>query len=115
MYTDNLKRNLTMVLTQEQLAKVQEYSKILSITNVVINGETKMLVNYISYDTIIGYDKIVEGLIKDRYSIEEEICLTNKGMKDITNAEYVEYRNYVEQCKINARVFIEERYNALGK
>ena len=30
-------------------------------------------------------------------------------------AEYVEYRNYVEQCKINARIFIEERYNALGK
>lgn len=115
MYTDNLKRNQTLILTQEQLAKVQEYSKIVSNQNVTVNGETKMLVNYISYNTVIGYDKIVEGLIKDRYSIEEEICLTNKGMKDITNAEYVEYRNYVEQCKINARIFIEERYNTIGK
>lgn len=115
MYTDNLKRNQTLVLTQEQLAKVQEYSKIVSKQNVTVNGETKMLVNYISYNTVIGYDKIVEGLIKDRYSIEQEICLTNKGMVDMTNTEYVEYRNYVEQCKINARVFIEERYNATGK
>ena len=115
MYTDNLKRNQISILTQEQLDKVHNYSKIISISSVDINGETKMLVNYVSYNTVIGYDKIVQGLIKDRYSIEEEICLTNKGMKDITNAEYVEYRNYVEQCKINARIFIEERYNTIGK
>ena len=56
MYTDNLKRNLTMILTQEQLAKVREYSKIVSKQNVIVNGETKMLVNYISYNTIIGYE-----------------------------------------------------------
>lgn len=115
MYTDNLKRNQTLILTQEQLAKVQEYSKIVSKQNVTVNGETKMLVNYVSYNTIIGYDKIVEGLIKDRYSIEQELCLTNKGIVDPNNAEYVEYRAFVEQCKINARVFIEERYNATGK
>lgn len=115
MYTDNLRRNLTMVVTQEHLAKLQEQVKVLSSQKVTVNDETKYLVNYISYNTVIGYDKIVQGLIKDKYSIEEEICLTNKGIVDSNNEEYVEYRNYVEQCKINARVFIEERYNAVGK
>lgn len=115
MYTDKLKHTKTIFITTEVLQNPPKNTIINSYETVTINGDQKIVANVTTYNTIIGYDKIVEGLIKDKYSIEEEICLTNKGMKDITNAEYVEYRNYVEQCKINARIFIEERYNALGK
>lgn len=115
MYIDKLKSTQTYALTNDELTRLLENSVLINSQNVTVNGEEKLIVTLTRYNTTIGYDKIVEGLIKDRYSIEQEICLTNKGMKDMTNTEYVEYRNYVEQCKINARVFIEERYNAIGK
>lgn len=115
MYIDKLKMTETLFMTETDLNELPSTAKINSKQTVEIDGHQGYLVNYTIYNTVIGYDKIVEGLIKDRYSIEQELCLTNKGIKDATNTEYVEYRNYVEQCKINARVFIEERYNALGK
>lgn len=71
-------------------------------------------VTFTSYN-MLPYEKIVEGLIKDKYSIEEELCLTNKRINDPLNIEYFEYRKYVEDCKTKARAFIEERKNAIGK
>lgn len=115
MYIDKLKNTRTVLLPEEFLQNTPQNMVIHNYQTVINDEETKIIANVTTYNILIGYDKIVEGLIKDKYSIEQELCLTNKGIKDATNTEYVEYRNYVEQCKINARAFIEERYNAIGK
>lgn len=45
------------------------------------------------------YEQKLISLIRAKYSIDDEIALTNKGIADSTNAEYVAYRAYVSQCK----------------
>ena len=106
-----IKNTRTIYTTNADLQKMSRNTIIHSTTSV---GDGKVLANITTYNIIITYDKIVELLIKKRYTIEQEICLTNKGIVDLTNEEYRAYRAYVEECKTNARQFLEERYQALG-
>ena len=57
----------------------------------------------------ISYDKLVAKLVKEKYNGDEEFALINKGIEDKYNEEYIYYRNYVNDCKIRARAFIQER------
>ena len=45
------------------------------------------------------YEQKLIALIRSQYSIDDEIALTNKGIADSSNAEYVAYRAYVKECK----------------
>jgi hypothetical protein len=56
------------------------------------------------YDTagIVGepnYAKIVTAIISERYSKDDELALTNKGIEDSANADYVAYREWVNEIK----------------
>ena len=113
-FEKRLKQTLTReidTLAVESLKKravVHSYEPIITY-----DGKAKIRVSYTRYN-MSNYDAIVEGLINDKYSIKKEIALTNKGMKDITNAEYVAYRNYVDECKAKARAYVDERDSALA-
>lgn len=48
-------------------------------------------------------NNIVVNSIKKQYSYDEEIKLLNKGLADITDTDYVQYRNYVEECREHGR------------
>ena len=113
-FEKRLKQTLTReidtlaVETLKKRAVVHSYEPIITY-----DGKAKIRVSYTRYN-MSKYNEIVEGLINDRYSIKEEICLTNKGIKDDNNVEYVAYRNYVDECKAKAKAYIEERDNALA-
>ena len=108
-YENNLKKIYTKVVSDSDMIQLIRKAIINSCEKVVgDNGETQNKVVYTKYN-MHPYKKIVEGLIEDRYSIKEEICLTNKGIKNPDDYEYVEYRAFVEICKEKARAFISER------
>ena len=113
-FEKRLKQPLTReidTLAVESLKKravVHSYEPIITY-----DGKAKIRVSYTRYN-MSKYEAIVEGLINDRYSIKEEIALTNKGIKDVNNVEYVAYRNFVEECKAKARAYIEERDYAIA-
>jgi len=52
-------------------------------------------------------DAIV-AFIRLRYTINDEYALTNKGIEDSANPEYVAYREYVAWCKEQAGVYFGE-------
>lgn len=50
-------------------------------------------------------DDLISDLIHLKYSYDQELALINKGLQDVNNVEYVEYRNFVETCKSKANEF----------
>ena len=104
----NFEKRLKQTLTKDVNRDVLERLKKLVIIHSFEEVGEKVSVTFTKYN-MSKYEEIVEGLIEDRYSVKEEICLTNKGIKNPTDYEYVEYRAFVEICKEKAREFISER------
>lgn len=63
----------------------------------------------------ISYDVLVNGMVRDKYNESEEFAILRKSINNPYNTEFIEYNNYVEQCKSQAKAFIEERENVLNK
>ena len=84
------------------------------IHNRLLQDDGTHLVELTRYN-MSKYEVIVNGLIRDKYSQSDEFALINKGIADATNYEYLEYRNYVEECKNQARDFVAERVSIFGK
>lgn len=106
-----LKRTITRKLKEEQLKPISKRSIIHSKK---LQTDGTYLVEYTIY-TMSSYEVIVNQLVKEKYSDSEEFALINKGIADNNNAEYIEYRNFVANCKEIAKEFIEERQTLLGR
>ena len=114
-FESNLKITRKAKLSESNFENISKTAVIHNSKEVISYDNRKTYhITYTKYN-MLPYEKIVEGLIKDKYSVEEELCLTNKRINDPLNIEYFEYRKYVEDCKTKARAFIEERKNAIGK
>jgi hypothetical protein len=50
------------------------------------------------------YHDLVIDLIREKYSIDDEFKFINVGLNDRNNLDYQAYRDYVEQCKNNAKI-----------
>lgn len=112
-FEKRLKQTLTREVDAIAVESLRKRAVIHSYEPIITyDGKAKIRVSYTRYN-MSKYERIVEGLIKERYTIEEEIALTNKGIKDSSNVEYVAYRNFVEECKAKAKAYTEERDNAL--
>lgn len=72
------------------------------------------LVTYTRY--VMGnYNFIVNKLVKQKYSDSEEFAILRKAIKNPNNDEYLIYNAFVEDCKIKARAFVEERDSKLAR
>lgn len=56
-----------------------------------------------------AYEDKVDSLIRGRYSLSEELGILRQ--KDVKKAEYDAYFAYCEQCKAEAREWLEEHPN----
>jgi hypothetical protein len=68
-------------------------------------------------DTLYQYDQVLHSVniktrdqaiiafIRLKYTQDDEFTLTNKGIANNQDAEYIEYRNYVNWCKEQADVY----------
>ena len=68
---------------------------------------------FIEFDTWkdISYKDLVEKLIRQKYSVSDELALLRQQL-DKPN-EYESYYSFVEECKAQAKQLIDERENAL--
>ena len=57
----------------------------------------------------LNYEQVVVMLIREKYSIDDEFALLRQQY--IKQVEYQAYFNYVEYCKKEAKLFIEEQLN----
>ena len=73
-----------IVLTEEQIAKMQEQSKAQEYENKIINK------------------------IRQRYTINQELAILRQ--RDTKPEEYQEYYDYVEQCKVEAKSEVLTHY-----
>lgn len=62
-----------------------------------------------TYYLPITYENLVNQLIAERYTIQDELAIQRKHSKGVNEAEFNEYDEFVEQCKIKAKQFIAER------
>jgi len=49
------------------------------------------------------YKARVIELIRQKYSVNDEYAVLNKGIADATDSDYVAYRAYVAECKAKAK------------
>lgn len=98
--------------TQEQIKSyVNNYARDFNVytTNLAIkNGN----VSFTTYDKV-SYEDLVVRLIRKQYPTNEEFAILRKALTEKTNEFYI-YNSYVEECKLQAKAFIEERNKALG-
>lgn len=96
---------------QEIKGYVNNYEKNMKVyaVNLVINDGQ---VSFTAYSNI-SYDDLVVSLIRKNYSQNEELAILRKAINNITD-EYHIYNAYVEQCKLDAKAFIEERERVLN-
>lgn len=52
------------------------------------------------------YEVIVEYLIKDKYSISDELAILRQ--RDVKSEEFEEYNNYCDECKAKAKEILKE-------
>ena len=50
-------------------------------------------------------EEAIISFIRLKYTQDDEFALTNKGIANNQDAEYVEYRNYVDWCKEQVDVY----------
>ena len=108
-----------MLLKEKRTEKMKEQRfKFISrrsiIHSKVLQADGSYLVEFTRYN-MSKYNDITNDLIREKYSDSEEFALINKGIADNNNDEYIEYRNFVANCKKIAREFIEERQTLLGR
>ena len=94
--------------------KLNKYTK--SIDKVedlgVENNKYVKQVTY-TYYLPIKYEQLVNKLVREKYSDSEEFAILRKALTEKTNEFYI-YNAYVEECKLQAKQFIQERNLALG-
>jgi len=54
---------------------------------------------YSNIITVNSNDDIIVGLIRLKYSQDDEYALINKGIANNQDVEYLTYRDYVSECK----------------
>lgn len=69
-------------------------------------NEKTLKICYIEY-TEASYESLIVNAIRKRYSIDEELAILRQ--RDVKPEEFLDYNSYVEECKANAKSFVEER------
>ena len=57
----------------------------------------------------ISYEKLVVKFIREKYNADEESAIQRKAIMNGVSDEFLTYNAYVEECKVRARAFVEER------
>jgi hypothetical protein len=80
------------------------------IGNVVIDDVSFSFTIY----SKMSYEELVNRLVAEKYTIQDELAIQRKAMSNVTD-EFLIYNAYVEECKLQAKTFIEEREKALNE
>ena len=109
---ENLIKTYRRPYRENQVKRVEAYCKQydLSYTNLQVFDN---YVTFVGYSNI-AYEQLVNKLIAERYTIQDELAIQRKHQKGLNVEEFNEYDAYVETCKTQAKAFIQDRNKALG-
>lgn len=96
-------------LIKTKLRYVKTIDKIVDLG--IKDGKHLKQVDYTYYSNI-KYEALVNKLVREKYTDSEEFAILRKAINEKTNEYYI-YNAYVEECKVRAKAFIEERNKAL--
>lgn len=115
MNSNNLKIRFKRAIKESRLKDYERYCVILS--KKLIGNENGENIYDVSGDRYFSgdYGEVANRLIKQKYSDSEEFALLRKSITNPNNEEFITYNAYVEQCKVEAKAFIEERKQILGR
>ena len=114
---NNLKNNVVwnnVKATEEQIkGYINNYCKDFNVyyTDLIISNGN---VSFTTYSNI-SYNTLVNKLVKEKYSDSEEFAILRKTINNPNNEEYLIYNTYVEDCKVRAREFVNERDSILNR
>ena len=107
-----MKKTYRRPYRENQVKRVEMYCKNnnLSYTNLTIYD------GYVTFNgwSNITYEQLVNKLVRERYSDSAEFAILRKAMSNVTD-EFLIYNAYVEECKLQAKAFIEEREKELNE
>ena len=112
----NLIKNITWTNVKEsnevikEIINQQALTNNEHVTNLVINNGN---VSFTTYSKI-SYEDLVVKLIRKQYSLNEELAILRKSSVNTTDEFHI-YNAYVEQCKLDAKAFIEERESVINE
>ena len=107
--TVNWKRNNK---SQEQIMfEIERYCNALNCIykNLVITDD---VITFTAYSKIT-YEELVNKLVREKYTDSDEFAILRKAINSITD-EYLIYNAYVEECKVRAKAFVEERESVVN-
>ena len=95
-----------------QVKRVEMYCKQYNL----VYANLQIFNGYVTFDgwSNISYEKLVNQLISERYTIQDELAIQRKHSKGVNEDEFNEYYEFVEQCKVRAKEFIAERERVLN-
>lgn len=95
---------------QEQ--HVQRYCE----TNNLVYTDLVIHDNYVTFTgySNLPYEKLVNKLVAEKYTIEDELAIQRKTKINGLTDEFYLYNGYVEECKVKAKQFIQERESVLN-
>ena len=67
-----------------------------------------------TYYSPISYEKLVAKLVSEKYTADEESAIQRKAIMNGITDEFLIYNAYVEDCKLRAKQFINERERVLN-
>lgn len=106
-----MKKTYKRLYKQDQIKRVEMYCKMnnLVYTDLVIHD------NYVTFTgySNLPYEELVNKLVAEKYTIQEELAIQRKAYNGLTDEFYV-YNAYVENCKEKAKQFIQERESVLN-
>lgn len=109
-----LKQTIKRLVKEKQIETLLKRGTLISKEpQVQKSGETLYLLTYVKY-SMAKYEVIVNQLVKEKYSDSEEFAILRKAIGNPNNDEYLIYNAYVEDCKVRAREFVNERESVLG-
>lgn len=97
-------KNLKIIKNRKILKKSIKFLKFKY--EILEEDERFVKVRYTNYKEI-SYESLVIKLIRKRYSLDQELAILRQ--RDVKPEEFLDYNDYVEECKTTAKEFVNER------
>lgn len=109
-----LKKNLTFKRNKRTKQQIDDFIKTrfknAIVGNLILNDDYFSFTIYSS----LPYESLVSKLVREKYSADDEYKLHREAFVNGIGVEFNEYNEYVEDCKVRANAFIEEREKTLN-
>jgi hypothetical protein len=108
-----LKKNLTFKRANRTPQQIDDFIKT-RFSNEIIDNLTIDEDNFsFTIYSKLPYEKLVNQLVREKYTDSEEFAILRKAINGITDEYYI-YNTYVEECKVKAKKFIAERESVIN-